>query len=64
MSEHSRGVPVEILPDEPNAYAAALYAALHRLDDAGCHEILVAMPPRTLAWLAVHDRLARAAASE
>jgi len=64
MPEHSRGQPVEILPDEPHAYAAGLYAALHRLDDAGCHEILVALPPRTVPWLAVQDRLARAAASE
>lgn len=64
MHEHSQGTPVEILPGEPDAYAADLYAALHRLDDAGCNEILVATPPRTLSWLAVHDRLVRAAASE
>jgi len=63
-SEHSRGAPVEILPDEPEGYAAGLYAALHRLDDTGCQEILVAEPPGTLDWLAVRDRLRRAAASE
>jgi L-threonylcarbamoyladenylate synthase len=55
---------VEILPNDPDGYAAGLYAALHRLDDAGCKEILVAEPPRAPAWLAVRDRLARAASSE
>jgi L-threonylcarbamoyladenylate synthase len=64
MPEHAQGSPVEILPDEPNGYAAGLYAALHRLDDAGCNQILVATPPLTLPWLAVRDRLVRAAASE
>lgn len=64
IAEHSRAVPVEILPAEPDGYAAGLYAALHRLDDTGCKEILVAEPPRTPAWLAVRDRLSRAAASE
>lgn len=55
---------VEILPAEPEGYAAGLYAALHRLDDAECQEIIAAEPPRTSAWLAVWDRLSRAAASE
>lgn len=55
---------VEILPAEPESYGAGLYAALHRLDDANCREIIVAEPPRTSAWLAVWDRLSRAAASE
>jgi L-threonylcarbamoyladenylate synthase len=63
MPEHSRGAPVEILLADPEAYAAGLYAALHRLDDAGCDEILVVEPPETPAWLAVRDRLARAAVS-
>ena len=64
VPEHACGTPVEILAADPDAYASELYAALHRLDDAGCDEILVAAPPVTSAWLAVHDRLRRAAASE
>lgn len=64
MAEHSRDTTVEFLGTEPEAYAASLYAALHRLDDAGCREILVAAPPRTSSWRAVRDRLRRAAASE
>lgn len=52
----------EVLPADPREYAADLYAALHRLDDAGLATILVQEPPATEDWLAVRDRLARAAA--
>lgn len=62
--ERSPHATIEALTADPDAYAVRLYAALHRLDDAGCHEILVTSPPRTSAWLAVWDRLSRAAASE
>lgn len=64
MPEHSIDPHVDILPDHPDAFAKGLYAALHRLDDACCNEILVAAPPETPPWLAVRDRLARAARSE
>jgi L-threonylcarbamoyladenylate synthase len=52
----------ETLSADPREYAADLYAALHRLDDAGVGTILVQEPPQTEDWLAVRDRLARAAA--
>jgi len=51
----------EMLSGDPREYAADLYAALHRLDDAGVATILVQEPPQTEAWLAVRDRLTRAA---
>jgi L-threonylcarbamoyladenylate synthase len=51
----------EMLSGDPQEYAADLYAALHRLDDTGVATILVQEPPRTEAWLAVRDRLTRAA---
>ncbi len=51
----------EILSADPKEYAADLYAALHRLDDAGVATILVQEPPATEDWLAVRDRLVRAA---
>ncbi|WP_127497614.1 L-threonylcarbamoyladenylate synthase [Actinoplanes solisilvae] len=51
----------EILSADPREYAADLYAALHRLDDAGVATILVQEPPRHEDWLAVRDRLGRAA---
>jgi L-threonylcarbamoyladenylate synthase len=51
----------EILSAEPREYAADLYAALHRLDDGGAGTIVVRTPPDTEDWLAVRDRLSRAA---
>jgi L-threonylcarbamoyladenylate synthase len=51
----------ELLSPEPREYAADLYAALHRLDDAGVATIVALNPPATEEWLAVRDRLSRAA---
>ncbi len=51
-----------IMPADPAAYAAQLYAVLHALDVAGLDRIVVALPPDTDAWLAVRDRLRRASA--
>jgi L-threonylcarbamoyladenylate synthase len=56
------GEPCAILPDDPEGYAAGLYAALHRLDDAGCALIVLAEVPEGPLWAAVRDRLRRAAA--
>ncbi len=50
-----------VLPNEPRGYAAQLYAALHSLDAAGLDRIVVALPPDTEDWLAIRDRLQRAA---
>lgn len=60
--ESADAAGAEILSADPREYAADLYAALHRLDDAGVATILVQEPPQTEDWLAVRDRLARAAA--
>jgi L-threonylcarbamoyladenylate synthase len=51
-----------VLPDDAAAYGRALYATLHALDDAGASVIAVESPPDDEAWLAVTDRLRRAAA--
>jgi L-threonylcarbamoyladenylate synthase len=53
--------PVELLSPDPREYAADLYAALHRLDDAGVKTIVALAPPAGDEWLAVNDRLTRAA---
>jgi L-threonylcarbamoyladenylate synthase len=56
-------MPVIItMPREPDAYAAELYAALHALDAAGVARIIVDRPPELESWLAIRDRLRRAAA--
>jgi L-threonylcarbamoyladenylate synthase len=49
------------MPAEPAAYAAALYAALHRLDAQGLDWIAVERPPDRPEWAGVIDRLTRAA---
>jgi L-threonylcarbamoyladenylate synthase len=58
-----RGAERVDLPREPIAYAAGFYATLHELDAAGVERIVVARPPEGEAWLAVRDRLRRAAHS-
>jgi L-threonylcarbamoyladenylate synthase len=58
------GLTVEVMPRDPAVYASRLYAVLHALDDAGVTRIVVEAPPSTDAWLAVRDRLQRAAAKE
>jgi len=50
------------LPAEPEGFARELYAALRRLDAAGCRRILIEAAPGGPAWLAVRDRLRRATA--
>jgi len=55
------GLLTEVMPRDAAAFAAQLYAALHRLDDADVERIVVALPPDTEEWLAVRDRLRRAA---
>ena len=52
---------VRVMPREPEAYARALYAALHAMDDERCEVILVERPPDTPEWAAIIDRLERAA---
>lgn len=50
-----------IMPEDPAGYGRALYASLRRLDTAGFDTILIEEPPETESWLAVRDRLRRAA---
>jgi L-threonylcarbamoyladenylate synthase len=49
-------------PAEPAGFAHDLYASLRELDALGCVRILVQQPPAGEAWLAINDRLRRAAA--
>lgn len=51
----------QVAPELPEDYAHHLYAALRRLDDSGCRMIVVEEPPPLPEWVAVRDRLARAA---
>ena len=49
-----------IMPDDPAAYAARVYAELHVLDELELDRIIVELPPDEECWLAVRDRLKRA----
>ena len=58
---HLDPVRVVLIPDDPEAFARALYAELHACDDLGAEWIIVEAPPETSAWQAIRDRLQRAA---
>jgi L-threonylcarbamoyladenylate synthase len=57
----SEGQGILKLPATPEAYAHRLYAALREMDGVQGDIILVEAPPSDDAWLAVNDRLRRAA---
>lgn len=52
---------VSVIPHDAEAFARALYAELHRCDEAGAELIVVEAPPDEAAWAAIADRLRRAA---
>ncbi|WP_373975762.1 L-threonylcarbamoyladenylate synthase [Chitinibacter sp. SCUT-21] len=50
-----------LMPSSPQAYAQQIYATLRQLDLQRFDTLFLALPPNTTEWLAIHDRLARAA---
>lgn len=65
LARHARAAEITAtwmqLPDDPAGYAQGLYAALRELDQAGLDQIWVEALPPTPPWLALRDRLSRAA---
>jgi len=53
---------VSVLPRDASAFARALYAEMHRCDEAGAEWIVVETPPDAPEWSGVADRLRRAGA--
>jgi L-threonylcarbamoyladenylate synthase len=53
---------VSVMPHDAEAFARALYAELHRCDEAGAGLIVVEAPPESAEWSGIADRLRRAAA--
>ena len=51
-----------VIPHDPEAFARALYAELHRSDETGAQLIVVESVPDSIEWLAIADRLSRASA--
>ena len=54
---------VSVIPHDAEAFARAIYAELHRCDEAGAELIVVETLPETHEWRAIADRLHRASAS-
>jgi L-threonylcarbamoyladenylate synthase len=52
---------IRVMPYDPLAFARALYGELHRCDELGAQWIVIEAPPATPQWLAIADRLRRAA---
>ena len=52
---------VSVIPHDAEAFARAIYAELHRCDEAGAELIVVEALPDAPAWRAIADRLQRAA---
>jgi L-threonylcarbamoyladenylate synthase len=61
---NSDATMIIILPSNPKGYAKGMYASLHDFDAANLDLIIALLPPDTLDWLAVRDRLQRAAQIE
>ncbi|WP_042266429.1 L-threonylcarbamoyladenylate synthase [Paraburkholderia heleia] len=59
----AQGVHFVAAPEEPQDYARELYGLLRALDRANVSRILIEKLPGTIEWIAVNDRLGRAAAA-
>ncbi len=53
---------VGVIPHDAEAFARAIYAELHRCDEAGAELIVVETPPELPEWAGIADRLRRASA--
>jgi L-threonylcarbamoyladenylate synthase len=62
IADAIQGIPGLVLPDTPDEYGHGLYAALRELDARRADRLLVESPPLRAEWIAVLDRLSRAAA--
>ena len=51
---------VSVIPHDAEAFARAIYAELHRCDEAGAELIVVEAPPDLPEWSGIADRLRRA----
>jgi len=60
-SEEARPLARHLLPNDPKGYERELFTTLHACDDANAQIIIIESPPHDERWLAIHDRLRRAA---
>jgi len=64
VPQELHGCTIKRLPGDPRGAMANIYATLHDLDSIGCQNVLVQEPPQSDEWLAMRDRLSRAASKE
>jgi L-threonylcarbamoyladenylate synthase len=62
IPQSGRFANVFFIPDDPEAYARALYGFLHECDTHGARLVVVEQPPATAEWAGIRDRLQRASA--
>lgn len=60
---HAPNVHFVAAPEDPQSYARDLYGLLRALDRANVDRILIEKLPESMEWIAVNDRLGRAAAA-
>ncbi len=63
-AEFAGAIKIIQAPADAAGYAHALYASLHELDASGAVRIFAEKPPADDVWVAVNDRLTRAAADK
>ncbi len=63
IAEIEQSIRQHAMPAQAEQFGHDLYTVLHSLDQAGYDYLLLESPPTTRAWLAVNDRLQRAAYS-
>jgi L-threonylcarbamoyladenylate synthase len=63
LSQTASAAKAIAMPNEPEAYAAAIYGVLHELDAGGFDWIAIESVPDAPQWAAIADRLRRASAS-
>jgi L-threonylcarbamoyladenylate synthase len=61
VAELPEGVVYQEMAKEPAAFGSGLYAQLHAFDERGVGHLLIEAPPEGEDWVAVRDRLRRAA---
>ena len=61
---NTRAALWQVAPTDAAGYAHHLYSLLRRMDNAGCALILVESVPPLAEWVAIRDRLTRAATVE
>ncbi len=62
VPHHAEGRRLSVLPRDPEAFARALYAELHRSDEEGADLIVIEALPNGPEWQGIADRLQRASA--